>query len=71
MSLEHFTRQADSTHCVIYGNPFGETLVSYWPSEARAQEVSKRITELGKEDGFDPRPQIESLAELDAIEAGE
>ena len=66
--FDHFTRQPDSTHCVVYGNGAGELLVSYWPSESIAHNELRSIQRLADVDEFDPNPVVESLAELDAIE---
>jgi hypothetical protein len=69
--LERFTRQADSTHVVIYGNGCGECLCSYWASERIANAEAVKIAKSGKEWGFDPNPRVDSLAELDALEGYE
>jgi hypothetical protein len=61
--FEHFTRQPDSTHCVIYSTPdTGELLVSYWPTRPAAESERDEVLRLGS-----PHARVESLAELDAL----
>jgi hypothetical protein len=69
VKVSRFTRQADSTHVVIYGTPAGELLVSYWPSLDAANAEQQAITESQTSEGMQPHARVDSLAELDALEA--